>query len=86
MPENLVSALSFLEDLKFNNNRDWFNDNRKRYDAAREAVETFVADVMRQFAQSKTWARQRQKTPCTELTATSVSRRTNHRISRTSAC
>jgi uncharacterized protein (TIGR02453 family) len=50
MPANLQSALSFLEDLKFNNNREWFNANRKRYDESRAAFEVLVADVMSQFA------------------------------------
>ena len=49
MPANLQPALRFLEDLKFNNNREWFNDNRKRYDEARAAFEALVADVMAQF-------------------------------------
>ena len=50
MPANLQTALSFLEDLKFNNNREWFTANRKRYDESRGAFEALVADVMGQFA------------------------------------
>jgi uncharacterized protein (TIGR02453 family) len=50
MPANLRSALTFLEDLKFNNNREWFNANRKRYEEARAAFEALVADVMAEFA------------------------------------
>lgn len=50
MPANLQTALSFLEDLKFNNNREWFNANRKRYDESRAAFEALVADVIGQFA------------------------------------
>ena len=49
MPANLQTTLTFLEDLKFNNNREWFNANRKRYDEARAAFESLVADVMGQF-------------------------------------
>lgn len=50
MPANLKTVLDFLEDLKFNNNREWFTVNRKRYDESRAAVEALVADVMGQFA------------------------------------
>jgi uncharacterized protein (TIGR02453 family) len=50
MPANLQTALNFLEDLKFNNNREWFTANRKRYDEARAIFEALVADVMSQFA------------------------------------
>ncbi|MBZ0288276.1 MAG: DUF2461 domain-containing protein [Anaerolineae bacterium] len=50
MPANLQAALTFLEDLRFNNNREWFTANRKRYDEARAAFEALVADVMAQFA------------------------------------
>lgn len=49
MPANLQPALTFLEDLKFNNNREWFNDNRKRYDEARGAFEALVNEVIAQF-------------------------------------
>jgi uncharacterized protein (TIGR02453 family) len=49
MPANLQPALTFLEDLKFNNNREWFNDNRKRYDEARSAFEALVNEVIAQF-------------------------------------
>ena len=50
MATELQHTINFLEDLKFNNNREWFNDNRKRYEAARDAFEVLVADIMRQFA------------------------------------
>jgi uncharacterized protein (TIGR02453 family) len=50
MPANLQTALTFLEDLKFNNNREWFHANRKRYDESRAAFEALVADVMGRFA------------------------------------
>ena len=50
MPANLQIALAFLEDLKFNNSREWFNANRKRYDESRAAFEALVADVMGRFA------------------------------------
>src|SRR5215470_17521502 len=46
MPENLQATLEFLRDLRANNNKPWFDANRKRYDAARAAFETFVAEVI----------------------------------------
>jgi uncharacterized protein (TIGR02453 family) len=36
------STLQFLSELKCNNNRDWFIQNRKRYEAAKKNYETFV--------------------------------------------
>jgi uncharacterized protein (TIGR02453 family) len=50
MTPDLLSAINFLEDLRFNNSREWFNANRKRYDEARGAFEALVAEVMDQFA------------------------------------
>jgi uncharacterized protein (TIGR02453 family) len=38
--ENFV--LGFLEELHDNNNREWFNENKKRYEKARKEMETFV--------------------------------------------
>jgi uncharacterized protein (TIGR02453 family) len=50
MPANLQTTLSFLEDLRFNNNKTWFDANRKRYEEARGNVEALVADIIGQFA------------------------------------
>ncbi len=50
MPSNLQTTLSFLEDLRFNNNRDWFNANRKQYDAARAAFESLVGEILTRFS------------------------------------
>lgn len=44
------STLSFLSDLKLNNDRDWFAENRKRYDEARYNYETFVQAVIDEIA------------------------------------
>jgi uncharacterized protein (TIGR02453 family) len=49
MPASLQTVFTFLEDLRFHNNREWFNANRKRYDEARAAVEAFTEEVIRQF-------------------------------------
>ena len=40
------STLDFLSDLKYNNERDWFNRNRKRYEAARAEYDSFVQAVI----------------------------------------
>ncbi len=39
-------VLSFLKDLKRNNNRDWFNANKDRYLFAKSEFENFVAIVI----------------------------------------
>ena len=39
-------TLSFLEDLNVNNNRDWFTQNRSRYDLARENFVEFVNSII----------------------------------------
>ncbi|MCB0655799.1 MAG: DUF2461 domain-containing protein [Saprospiraceae bacterium] len=36
------STFQFLKDLKDNNNREWFQDNKPRYEAAREDFMTFI--------------------------------------------
>ena len=50
MPQNLKFTLDFLEDLRFNNNKTWFDENRKRYDQARANVEALLTDVLEHFA------------------------------------
>lgn len=40
------STLDFLKGLKYNNDRDWFRSNRKRYDAARNEFDSFVQAVI----------------------------------------
>ncbi|MBL8152748.1 MAG: DUF2461 domain-containing protein [Anaerolineae bacterium] len=49
MPQSLQATLDFLTDLRFNNYREWFEDNRKRYDQARAAVEALVAEIIGGF-------------------------------------
>ena len=36
----------FLRDLKTNNNRDWFQANKERYDRARQAFESFINELI----------------------------------------
>ncbi len=38
--------LSFLEQLGENNNRDWFEANRTRYEEARRTFEGFVKELL----------------------------------------
>ena len=40
------STLQFLTDLKCNNNRDWFLQNRKRYDNAKKNFEEFIQYII----------------------------------------
>jgi uncharacterized protein (TIGR02453 family) len=39
---NVQNILSFLEDLGNNNNRDWFHENKARYDKLKKEFEEFV--------------------------------------------
>ncbi len=47
-----ASTLSFLKSLKKNNNREWFELNRKKYEAAKEDFGNLVADVLQDFAKT----------------------------------
>jgi uncharacterized protein (TIGR02453 family) len=40
------STLQFLSDLKRHNDKEWFNVNRKRYEAARDNFEAFVQNTI----------------------------------------
>lgn len=40
------STLHFLKDLAENNNRDWFTENRKRYETSKKDLEQLVAAVL----------------------------------------
>ena len=40
------STVKFLKDLSNNNNRDWFCDNRKLYEAARDNFIAFIDDLI----------------------------------------
>lgn len=50
MPQSLKTTLDFLLDLRFNNNKTWFDENRSRYDASQRAVEGFLNDLFSRFA------------------------------------
>lgn len=50
MPQNLQFTLDFLEELRFNNNKTWFDENRKRYDQARANCEALIDDIIHHFA------------------------------------
>ncbi len=39
-------SLKFLEDLKSNNNRDWFQDNKKRYEAYKTDYHQLIRDFL----------------------------------------
>src|SRR3970040_1586844 len=39
-------SLEFLEDLKNNNNRDWFLDNKKRYEVFKKDYQELVSDFL----------------------------------------
>jgi uncharacterized protein (TIGR02453 family) len=41
-----TSTLKFLKDLKKNNNKPWFDANRKRYDEAKKDFEIFIQELI----------------------------------------
>jgi len=41
-----VSTIKFLKDLKKNNNKPWFDANRKRYEEAKKDFEQFIQSVL----------------------------------------
>lgn len=43
--------LSFLKDLAKNNNKEWFDANRKRYEGERKKLLAFVADLIKGIAE-----------------------------------
>jgi uncharacterized protein (TIGR02453 family) len=45
----LASTLKFLKDLKKNNNKPWFDANRKRYEAAKADFAAFIQKVIDSF-------------------------------------
>jgi uncharacterized protein (TIGR02453 family) len=40
------NTLQFLDDLKANNNRDWFLENKKRYEAVKKEYQQLVGDFL----------------------------------------
>lgn len=48
------STFTFLKELSENNNREWFQDNKKRHDEARENVLDFIGEVIAGVAKTDT--------------------------------
>jgi uncharacterized protein (TIGR02453 family) len=46
------ATLTFLKNLKKNNNREWFETNRKKYEAAKADFESFVASVLEKMSKT----------------------------------
>lgn len=46
----MENVIPFLKDLKQNNNREWFQDNKNRYLLARDEFEAFIADLLPDMA------------------------------------
>ena len=54
---NAQPILSFLRDLKRNNNRDWFQSQRERYDEARMIFKDYVAGLIEKIGRDEpAWA------------------------------
>lgn len=48
-----TTTLKFLKDLKKNNNREWFEKNRKQYEAAKADMTALVEAVINQFGKKE---------------------------------
>lgn len=44
------NTFKFLKDLKANNNRDWFTDNKDKYEEARANFEDFITELVKNIA------------------------------------
>jgi len=44
-----LSTIEFLKNLKINNNKEWFEKNRKTYEAAKEDFASLINTVIQQF-------------------------------------
>jgi uncharacterized protein (TIGR02453 family) len=44
------TALDFLSDLAQNNNREWFTENKKRFEKHQDAIKTFFQEINTEFA------------------------------------
>lgn len=49
-----TSTLQFLKQLEKNNNKEWFDANRKKYEAAKAAFAIFVQQVIDEFSKTDT--------------------------------
>jgi uncharacterized protein (TIGR02453 family) len=47
-----LSTIAFLKALKKNNNREWFEKNRGKYELAKEDFEQFVGEVIKELSKS----------------------------------
>ena len=45
------NTIQFLSDLKYNNNREWFTDNKNRYEEARSDFENFIDALIDRIAE-----------------------------------
>lgn len=48
-------TFDFLKDLSQNNNREWFSENRKRYDEARNELECLVSESLKEILLFENW-------------------------------
>ena len=47
---NFQNVLNFLSDLKENNNREWFGENKSRFLDAKADFENLVADLIKEIS------------------------------------
>lgn len=47
-----TSTLSFLKDLQKNNNRDWFTENKKRFQAENDLFISFADDLLQELSKT----------------------------------
>ncbi|MEZ4838812.1 DUF2461 domain-containing protein [Flavobacterium sp.] len=42
-------ALQFIEDLKNNNNKEWFHENKKRYETFKKEYQNLIAEILQEM-------------------------------------
>ena len=75
-------ALTFLKQLKKNNNREWFNGRKDQYQKHRENVVEFADELLAMMNKHDNIETVSGKKVCTEFTETFVFLKTKHRTTR----
>jgi len=47
----MKNVLAFLKELQQNNNREWFQDNKKHYQLAKDEFENFISELLPKMAE-----------------------------------
>jgi uncharacterized protein (TIGR02453 family) len=59
------STIKFLKDLKKNNNKPWFEANRKKYEDAKNDFETFIQSIIDSYSKKDPTIKELKAKGCT---------------------